>query len=243
MRRIASSPSVNDVNANAARISAGGIGCRRRRAPTMMPSVPSEPTKSWVRSGPTAARCEPPVVTSVPSASTTSRPDDDVLDLAVAGRELAGAAAREPAADGRQRDRLRPVPARDAVLGAQLVLEHVAERAGLHVDEHRGVVDARRCRSIAVRSSSTPPNTGTLAPHTPLRPAAAVTGTRGVVAQRAARPRPRRSSAGARSPTPARSTWSSSAQIIASGHQSRLASLISAASRRDVGAGRGELAR
>ena len=35
---------------------------------------------------------------------------DDVLDLPVARRQLTGAAAREPAADGRQRDRLRPVP-------------------------------------------------------------------------------------------------------------------------------------
>ena len=107
----------------------------------MIPSVPSEPTNSCVRSGPTAARGAPPVVTSVPSASTTSSPVDDVFDLAVARRELTGAAAREPAADGRQRHRLRPVPARDAVLVAELVLEHVAEGAGQHVDEHRRLVD------------------------------------------------------------------------------------------------------
>ncbi len=31
-------------------------------------------------------------------------------------------------------------------------------------------------------SSTTPPNSGTLAPHTPLRPAAVVTGHRGLVA-------------------------------------------------------------
>ena len=42
----------------------------------------------------------------------------DVLDLAVAGGELARAAAREPTADRRERDRLRPVPARDAVVRA-----------------------------------------------------------------------------------------------------------------------------
>ena len=36
----------------------------------------------------------------------------------------------------------------------------------------------RRCPASAVRSSTTPPKTGTDAPHTPLRPPAAVTGTR-----------------------------------------------------------------
>ena len=66
---------------------------------------------------------------------------DDVLDLAVSGRELACAAARDPSANRRKRHRLRPVPAGDAVVGAQLVLEHVAERPGLHVDEHRRVID------------------------------------------------------------------------------------------------------
>ena len=66
--------SANESNAYAARPSAAGLGWTRSRAPTMMPSVPSEPTKSWSRSGPTAARGAPPVVIGVPSASTTSRP-------------------------------------------------------------------------------------------------------------------------------------------------------------------------
>ena len=107
----------------------------------MTPSVPSEPTNSWVRSGPTAARGAPPVWIVRAVGEHDVEADDDVLDLAVAGRELARAPAREPAADGRERHRLRPVPAGDAVLGAQLVLEHVAERAGQHVDEQRVVVD------------------------------------------------------------------------------------------------------
>ena len=40
----------------------------------MTPSVPSLPTNSWVRSGPCAPAGKPPVRTTVPSASTTSRP-------------------------------------------------------------------------------------------------------------------------------------------------------------------------
>ena len=61
---------------------------------------------------------------------------DDVFDLAVAGGELAGPAAREPAADRRERDRLWPMPTRDFELIAKRVLEHVAEHAGAHVDQH-----------------------------------------------------------------------------------------------------------
>ena len=205
--------------------------------PTMMPSVPSEPTNSCVRSGPTAARGAPPVVISVPSASTTSRPVDDVLDLAVARRELAGAAAREPTADGRQRHRLRPVPAGDAV-----------RRRGARPRTRRRTCRAARRRasrcvstptmpSSAVRSSSTPPNTGTLAPHTPLRPAAAVTGTRASLHSRSTARDLVGGVRAARPPTPAPRPASSSAQIIASGHQSRLASPISAGGVDHVGAG------
>ena len=53
----------------------------------------------------------------------------------------------------------------------------------------RGVVDATTPGS-PVRSSTTPPNTGTDAPHTPLRPPAAVTGTPRVVGDGAAPRRP-----------------------------------------------------
>ncbi len=40
----------------------------------MIPSVPSEPTNSWLRSGPDDWRALPPVWMRRPSASTTSRP-------------------------------------------------------------------------------------------------------------------------------------------------------------------------
>ena len=107
----------------------------------MMPRVPSEPTNTWLRSGPTAARAFPPVWICVPSARRHVEADDHVLDLAVPGRELTGAAAREPATDGRQVDRLGPVADGHAVLGAQGVLEPGAERPGAHVDDERRVVD------------------------------------------------------------------------------------------------------
>ena len=75
--------------------------------------------------------------------------DDHVLDLAVAGRQLAGAAAGEPAADGGQGHRLRPVAAGEAVARAQLVLEVVAEGAGQHVGGERRVVDLADAREVA----------------------------------------------------------------------------------------------
>src|SRR5690606_37361270 len=67
--------------------------------------------------------------------------DDDVLDLAVPVAHLAGAAARQPPADGGQVDRLRPVARGDAVLPAQGLLQPGAEGPGLHVEHHRVPVD------------------------------------------------------------------------------------------------------
>ena len=119
-----------------------GSRCARSRAPTMTPSVPSEPRNTCERSGPTAARGAPPVCDQRAVGEHDVETLDDVLDLPVARRHLARAAARDPTADRRQRHRLRPVPARHAVLRAQVVFEHVAERARAHVDEHRGLVDA-----------------------------------------------------------------------------------------------------
>ena len=87
-----------------------------------------------------------------------------------------------------------------------------------------------------VRSRRTPPKTGTLAPHTPLRPAAAVTGTDASLHAR--RISPTWPTASGRTTTLARAaTRSSSAQIIASGHQSRLASFTTASARMTLGAG------
>ena len=77
--------------------------------------------------------------------------DDHVLDLAVARRVLARAATREPPADRRQVDRLRPVPERRSVLVAQRVLEPRAERPREDVQHERLAVDvddAGECAQI-----------------------------------------------------------------------------------------------
>ena len=83
------------------------------------------------------------------AAGTNERPigehdveaGDDVLDLAVARRELPGAATGDPPADRRQRHRLRPVPGREPVRRAQLVLEVVAEHPAVDRGDQRRVVD------------------------------------------------------------------------------------------------------
>jgi hypothetical protein len=80
-----------------------------------------------------------------------------------------------------------------------------------------------------VRSRTTPPWTGTDAPHTPLRPAAAVTGTR--ASWHSARTAATSSADDGRATAAASpATWPSVAQAMAPGHQSRLASATMAAS-------------
>ncbi len=64
-----------------------------------------------------------------------------VFDLAVTIRELARAPTRQPTADRRQVDRLRPMTERLVVRGPELVLERGPERAGPDVDHERRVVD------------------------------------------------------------------------------------------------------
>ena len=219
---------MNEANAYAARISAGGSGCRRRRAPDddAERSLRADEQLREIGSDRGARRAAGRDDRAVGEHDVEAH--DDVLDLAVAGRELAGAAAREPAADGRQRHRLRPVPARDAVLVAELVFEHVAERARQHVDEHRRVIDVDDALQRGEVEQHAAEHRNTRAAH------AAPTGgggnrNRARRCTRAAPPRPRRASAAERSTDARVATWSSSAQIIASGHQSRLASPISAA--------------
>ena len=118
IRRIASSPSVKrrerERGADLGRRAADGA---RSRAPTMMPerAFGADEQLREVGADRGARR------TAGRDARAVGEHDveagDDVFDLPVAGRELAGAAARDPTADGRQRHRLRPVSAGDAVLG------------------------------------------------------------------------------------------------------------------------------
>ena len=75
-------------------------------------------------------------------------------------------------------------------------------------------------------SSTTPPKTGIDAPHTPLRPPAAVTGTPASW-QSAAMPATSDAEAGRATAAARAGTWPAVAQIMARGHQSRLASAVS----------------
>ena len=144
--RQASMPSANVSNDHADRRSAGASGWARSHTRVTIPSVPSEPRNSWVRSGPTAAAGAPPVRTTVAVGEHDLEADGDVLDLAVAGRVLAGAAARDPAADRGDVEALREVPDAEAVGLLQLALEVGPERAGEHLDDARTSRRRRRCR-------------------------------------------------------------------------------------------------
>ena len=75
------------------------------------------------------------------------QPQHHVLDLSVAGGELAGGAAGQPTADGGQGDGLRPVAQREAVVTAQGDLEVIAEGAGGDVEHERRLVAAGVART------------------------------------------------------------------------------------------------
>ena len=68
------------------------------------------------------------------------QPGDEVVDLAVAGAVLPGAAAGDPAAHGGDVEALREVPDAQTVPG-QIGLEVRTERAGQHLDQARLLVD------------------------------------------------------------------------------------------------------
>ena len=110
---------------------AGGSGWMRRRASVMTPSVPSLPTKSWVRFGP--GRGAGALALGAHDAAVGQHhleADDHVLDLPVARRVLPGAPAGQPAAHRREVHRLGPVAERVAVADpAQRLLEVGAEGA------------------------------------------------------------------------------------------------------------------
>ena len=113
MRRQASSPAAKVEKPKARRSWAGGRGWMRRRASVMTPSVPSLPDEELGQVGPGGGAGT--VALGVHDAAVGQHhlePDDHVLDLPVAGRVLAGAAAGEPAADRREVHRLGPVAER-----------------------------------------------------------------------------------------------------------------------------------
>ena len=134
-------PAAKESNQNTMRLSVGETAWVRSHTRVTTPSVPSDPMNSWFRSGPTAAAGAPPVRTTRAVGEHDLQPDRDVLDLAVAGRVLAGAAAGHPTADGGDVEALREVADAQAVLGLQLALEVGAERPGEHLDHACRLVD------------------------------------------------------------------------------------------------------
>src|ERR1700716_3563876 len=107
--RSSSESTVSSTLAYAARHTAraAGFGCTRRRRRVRMPSVPSDPTKSFVRSMPLddfrALLCSPPVTMTVPSARTTSAPSTsaDVVPQRTACGPLALFATMPPSVHAR----------------------------------------------------------------------------------------------------------------------------------------------
>ncbi len=74
VRRIASVPAAIEGKLTAAKRRSAGSGASWSVAWVITPSVPSEPTNSWVSSGPTAWRGTPTVSIS-PSAGVATRSD------------------------------------------------------------------------------------------------------------------------------------------------------------------------
>ena len=118
----------------------GGSGTISSVARVMIPSVPSLPTNSCVSSGPTAWRGTETVSISSPPASRHPQREHEVLDLAVARGEHAGAARGDVAADGRPLRRGRVVRQHQAAL-VERALELAAVDARLGGDRQRALVD------------------------------------------------------------------------------------------------------
>ena len=76
-------------------------------------------------------------------------PDHDVLDLAVAIRQLTGATAGQPTTDGGERDRLWPMSDGQSEFRLKLFFEHVAECASSDIDDSRNRIDGTDSRQSA----------------------------------------------------------------------------------------------
>ena len=142
-----------------------------------MPSVPSDPTINSVRSGPAAAAGAPPVRITVPSASTTSSPTtiSSILPYRVEYWPAPRDATHPPTVARSKLCGKCPTVSPFALLIAD-------SRSGPDVPGSTSTmpdsVSTDRTPANPVMSRITPPNTGTAAPQTPLRPPDAVTGTR-----------------------------------------------------------------
>ncbi len=187
------------------------------------PSVPSQPMKSWLRSGPTAAAGAPPVRMTVRRRARprARRPCPRSCRSAWSTGRRRGrrpirrrSRARSSAGNGRPSGRARS-PRRTFEVGP--------EHPGADLDDagdRRRPRRVRRARSGRAARRRTPER---VAPHTPLRPPAAVTGTPAAL-QAASTAATCVVSAGRTSTAARCGTCPASAQCSASGHQSRLAS-------------------
>ena len=103
-------------------------------------SVPSEPTRSLLRSGPGGRARHRAQAQDLTVRQDRGQPEQQVLDRAEPRRGLPGRRGRDPAADGGDRDRLRIVARGQAVCG-QFLFEPVAAHAGLDLDRLGDRVD------------------------------------------------------------------------------------------------------
>ena len=193
MRRQASRPSAK-VGEPVGRRGLGG-GCRVQPQPgagdDAERALGADEELGEVRARPPGGRCRRCVMRRAVGQDDVEA-DDHVLDLAVAGRELAGAAAGQPPADRRQRDRLGPVADGEAVLACAARPRGGRRRCRQRRRRTSDVSSTSRMPISPHRSSTTPPRTGTEPPTTPLRPAAGGDRDAGLVADAPGPPRPRR---------------------------------------------------
>ena len=189
----------------------------------MMPSVPSEPTNSWVRSGPTAARGS----RRCGSAGRRRGRRRGRRPCPRSSRSGCSSARRRGTRASRRRWRGRSTGASGRASTPCSARSVSSSQVPNVPGSTSRIIDSRSTPTIplsAVRSRTTPPCTGTLAPHTPLRPAAG--GDRDAAPRCRARAprRPRPASPAGRPPRRAPAIWPSSDHTVVSGHQSRLAS-------------------
>ena len=124
----------------------GGAGAARRRAPVITPSVPSLPTNTWLRSGPAAARGALPCGRRC--RRRARRRGRAPCPRSSRSGSRAGPALRHASQPPTVESSIDcgQCPSVTRCVVAQLVLEHVAERPGVHVDHQRRGRRRRRCR-------------------------------------------------------------------------------------------------
>ena len=111
-----------------------GRARQARVASVTTASVPSEPTRSLLRSGPAAERGHRAQAQDLAVRQDRGQPEQHVLDRAEPGGGLPGRRRGDPAADGGDRDRLRVVARWSGRFVASSLLEAVAAHPGLDLD-------------------------------------------------------------------------------------------------------------